>query len=186
MQQRSFPVMLVTVLMAVLATLIFASTAGAQASFPGGAYSQDFNTLATSGTGTSDTLPTGWAFSEDGTSANTTYAAGTGSSNTGNTYSFGVSSSPPERAFGELTSDNVQSTLGVQFQNTVGRTIGGLTIGFVCEQWRYGGRAQPASSDSISFQYSRQCYLPHGRCCHLDRCDRTELQQHSHRSGDIG
>jgi hypothetical protein len=48
----------------------------------------------------------------------------------------------------------VQSTLGVQFQNDTGRTIGSLTIGFDCEQWRYGGRTQPASSDSISFQYS--------------------------------
>lgn len=45
------------------------------------AYGQDFNTLASSGTST--VLPTGWEFLENGTNANTTYTAGTGSSNTG-------------------------------------------------------------------------------------------------------
>ena len=44
----------------------------------GSTYTQDFNTLASSGT--SSTVPTGWEFSESGTSANTIYTAGTGSS----------------------------------------------------------------------------------------------------------
>jgi hypothetical protein len=51
------------------------------------AYTQDFNTLAS--TGQSDVVPLGWAFSELGTNANTTYTAGTGSNNAGDTYSFG-------------------------------------------------------------------------------------------------
>src|SRR5436853_1544254 len=43
------------------------------------AYTQNFDTLAVSGT--SSTVPTGWDFSESGTSANTTYTAGSGSGN---------------------------------------------------------------------------------------------------------
>jgi len=53
-----------------------------------GNYTQDFNTLAASGT--SGTLPSGWLFAETATNANTTYTAGDGSSNTGDTYSFGT------------------------------------------------------------------------------------------------
>src|SRR5438445_7100333 len=48
---------------------------------------ENFNTLASSGT--SSTVPAGWAFLETGTAADVLYAAGTGSSLTGNTYSFG-------------------------------------------------------------------------------------------------
>jgi len=42
-------------------------------------YQQQFDSLASTGT-TNDiaTLPAGWTFSESGTNANTTYAAGTG------------------------------------------------------------------------------------------------------------
>src|SRR5437764_4929258 len=65
----------------------------------GTAYTQNFDTLANSGT--SSTVPTGWAFSESGTNANTTYTAGTGSSTTGDTYSFGASGNT-DRAFGGL------------------------------------------------------------------------------------
>ena len=47
-------------------------------------YTQDFNSLASSGT-TNTALPAGWAFVEAGTSAlnNTAYSGGTGSSNAG-------------------------------------------------------------------------------------------------------
>ena len=65
-----------------LLLLALAGPARAQVSIPAldSPVSQDFNTLAM--TGTSSTLPTGWAFSEAGTNANATYTAGTGSSNT--------------------------------------------------------------------------------------------------------
>jgi hypothetical protein len=52
------------------------------------AYTQDFNTLAI--TGPASTVPAGWGFAESGVNANTTYSAGAGASNTGDTYSFGV------------------------------------------------------------------------------------------------
>src|SRR5512138_1699204 len=57
----------------------------------GSAYTQDFNTLANTGT-TNTALPTGWDLNETGTSTrnNGAYAASTGSDNTGDTYSFGA------------------------------------------------------------------------------------------------
>jgi hypothetical protein len=110
-------------------------------------YTQDFNTLVASGTGT--TLPTGWTFVESGANANTTYTANNGSENTGDTYSYGASGSN-ERAFGELSSANLVSTLGVHFQNQTGGTIGQLSIQYYCEQWRRGS----GTADILNFQYS--------------------------------
>src|SRR5687767_5847348 len=72
----------------------------------GSTYSQDFNTLASSGT--SSTTPTGWRFSES--PGNLLYTAGTGSSNSGDTYSFGPAASA-ERAFGGLQSGAVIPTV---------------------------------------------------------------------------
>ena len=112
-------------------------------------YFQDFNTLAN--TGTSSVLPGGFEFAEVGTAANTTYAAGTGSSNTGNTYSFGAVGSI-DRALGGLRSGALNPTFGIQFTNLLGRTITALNISFVGEQYRLGtlGRA-----DRLSFEFSR-------------------------------
>ena len=68
-------------------------------SLTGSTYTQNFDTLVSSGT--SSDVPDGWAFSESDTNANSTYTAGTGSGNTGDTYSFGAASST-ERALGGL------------------------------------------------------------------------------------
>ena len=154
MKSRSFRVVLVAVPIAVLAALVFATAAGAQAGFPGGTYSQDFNTLAN--TGTSSTVPTGWAFNETGSGGNTTYAADNGSSSTANTRSYGTTNST-DRAFGALDNSSgqpasqVQSTIGVQFQNNAGRPIGSLAISYACEQWRLGASG---TADQMNFQYS--------------------------------
>jgi hypothetical protein len=111
-------------------------------------YTQDFNTLANSGT--SSTLPTGWTFSETGSNANGLYAAGTGSSNTGDTYSFGASSSS-ERALGGLRSGNLIPLFGVEFRNDTGSTIASLAIAYTGEQWRLGNAGR---ADRLDFQYS--------------------------------
>jgi hypothetical protein len=111
-------------------------------------YSQDFNTLANSGT--SSTVPSGWAFLES--PGNTTYAAGTGSSATGDTYSFGASGSS-ERALGELTTGTVNSRFGAQFDNGAGGAIDSLTITYTGEQWRWGATSR-SGADRLDFQYS--------------------------------
>lgn len=116
--------------------------------FTGSIYNQDFNTLTNSGT--SSTLPTGWFLSETGTNANTTYTAGTGASNAGDSYSFGAASST-ERALGGLQSGSLVPAFGVYFTNNSGSTITSLIITYTGEQWRLGtaGRA-----DRIDFQFS--------------------------------
>ncbi len=137
----------------VLAAFIISSQVEAQAGLPPlTSYNQNFDGLAT--TGTSNTsLPTGWTILESGRSSrvNQQYAAGTGSSSTGDTYSFGSVAST-ERAFGELSSGTIDVTIGIQFQNNTGGTVGKLVIQYQCEQWRRGTAAN--GTDRLDFQYS--------------------------------
>lgn len=112
-------------------------------------YSQNFDTLAS--TGTSSTLPADWAFFESGTNANTTYTAGTGSSNAGDTYSFGAVGSA-ERALGALLSNTLAPRFGVSFQNGGTSTLESLLIGYTGEEWRLG--AVGGRTDRLDFQYS--------------------------------
>ncbi len=111
-------------------------------------YSQDFNTLAN--TGTSSTLPIGFVFVESGTSANTTYTAGTGSLATGDTYSFGATGNT-ERALGGLRSGTLIPTIGASFVNSTGATITSLAVSYTGEQWRLGTAGRV---DRLDFQYS--------------------------------
>jgi len=112
-------------------------------------YSQDFNTLATTGT-TNTTTPLGWFYSESGTNANSFYSAGTGSGTAGDTYSFGAVAST-DRALGGLLSGTLVPTFGAQFQNNTGSPIIQLPIQFTGEQWRLGATARV---DRLDFQYS--------------------------------
>ena len=109
-------------------------------------YTQNFDTLVNSGT--SGVTPDGWVFSESGTAANLTYAAGTGSSTTGNTYSFGSSS---DRAFGGLRTGSLIPTIGASFQNGGSTSIQSLDFGYWGEQWRLGTASR---TDRLDFQYS--------------------------------
>ena len=111
-------------------------------------YTQDFNSLAT--TGTSSTLPAGWALSETGTNTNTTYTAGTGSATGGDTYSFGAASSS-DRALGGLQSGSLIPTIGASFTNNTGSEIISFAVSYTGEQWRLGTAARV---DRLDFQYS--------------------------------
>lgn len=113
-------------------------------------YFQDFDTLANSGS--SNLLPGGFEIAESGTSAlnNGLYTAGTGSSNAGDTYSFGAAGST-DRALGGLRSGTLIPLFGIQFVNGLNRTITAFNISFTGEQYRLGtlGRA-----DRLAFEYS--------------------------------
>jgi hypothetical protein len=111
------------------------------------ALTESFDTLALV---TSSTVPTDWYFSESGSSANTTYGAGTGSSNVGNTYSFGATSAT-DRAFGSVRTTGVAATLGTVVTNGTGSTITDLTIQFTGEQWRLGALGR---TDQMDFGFS--------------------------------
>lgn len=111
-------------------------------------YLQDFNELSASGT--SDLLPLGWAMVENGVNGDLEYSAGTGSSNRGDTYSFGSDTSR-ERALGMLRSANISSLIGAFFINRTGNTINEITIEYTGEQWRLGALGR---EDRLHFQYS--------------------------------
>jgi exonuclease III len=139
---------------ALLILVTTASVSQAQVSLNtlNGAYTQDFNSLSSTGT-TNDvnTLPFGWTFLETGTNANTTYAAGTGSSNAGNTFSLGVDAA--DRALGGLQSGSLIPFIGVSFVNNTGATITDLQVNYAGEQWRLGATPR-AQSDRLDFQFS--------------------------------
>ena len=117
-------------------------------SLTGGLYTQDFDSLANSGT--SSTLPVDWYLSESGTNADTLYTAGTGSSNAGDTYSYGAASAT-DRALGMLQSGSLIPLVGAQFTNNTGGTILSLDIKYTGEQWRLGTASR---TDQIDFQLS--------------------------------
>ena len=133
--------------------LLFAQAAHAAGSVSltalGAPYTENFDTLAS--IGTSSIVPNGWDFLETGTNANTTYTAGTGSSNAGDTYSFGTPAGNTERAFGGLQSGSLNPTIGASFTNSTGAAITSLEISYTGEQWRLGTSGR---TDRIDFQLS--------------------------------
>jgi hypothetical protein len=112
-------------------------------------YQQDFDSLEWAGN-SNTTLPAGWGFVESGAGADATYRAGTGSSTTGDTYSFGSDAST-DRAFGTLQSGSVVPLIGAEFLNSSGNPITGLQVFYTGEQWRLGTADR---SDRLDFQYS--------------------------------
>lgn len=109
---------------------------------------ETFAALASTGS-TATVLPPGWYFLETGTNANGSYAPGNGSSNGGNTYSFGATDSA-DRSFGTLASGSLISRIGAQLVNNSGGVITSLTISYTGEQWRRG----TATDDGLAFSYS--------------------------------
>src|SRR5690242_4938973 len=106
-------------------------------SLTNGVYAQDFNTLANTGS-PSTILPAGWFIQETGSSsaADGKYTVGTGSSNAGDTYSFGATGST-DRALGTVLSGTITPVMGASFENDTGGTITQLSIGYTGEEWRF-------------------------------------------------
>lgn len=123
---------------------------------PTGNYVQEFNTLASSGSGnawTNNLTLEGWFLFRQpvpGT-ALATYDASTGTSTAGSFYSYGLNAG--DRALGGLGSGgayfgspatgNIAGWMAVSFTNNTGGTINEITIAFDGEQWRNGGNATP-------------------------------------------
>lgn len=120
----------------------------------GVAYTQDFGTLNTLGTTNVLTI-NGWELTEtgDGFRDNEQYAAGTGSSNTGDTYSFGTDAALLDRALGGLRSSSLVPVIGASFTNNTGSSIGELDISYTGEMYR-AGVASRLTADRMDFQLS--------------------------------
>ena len=150
-------------------SLICSLHAGAQVALTATPYAQNFNALAK--TGTASALPSGWLLLETGTNANANYTAGTGSSNSGDTYSFGIDAAADDRALGAVQSGSVISSFGVAFTNTTGGAITSLKIAYAGEQWRLGFAAR---TDRLDFQYSTDATgLANGTWKDVDQLDFT-------------
>lgn len=124
-------------------------------------YSENFDSLAASGTGTGNAADggtvlgtTNFVFLEVGGTGTTVYTAGSGSGTSGDAYSFGTGGST-ERAIGSVASGTVSTIYyGALFTNNTGSAITSLSISFVGEQWRAGGRTVANGADRLDFQYS--------------------------------
>lgn len=107
---------------------------------------ENFNSLAISGT--SSSLPIGWFLNETDNNADNIYRTGTGSSNTGDSYSFGVDA---DRALGGLCTNSLVPSFGAKFKNQTGGSLTNLAVEFTGETWRIGSSNR---SDQLDFQYS--------------------------------
>jgi predicted extracellular nuclease len=116
---------------------------------------ENFDTLASTLTGitwTDNTTIPGWY------SSRVTYNTGTGTSNAGALYSFGVAGTNPvtDRALGSVASGGTGTIFyGVRFVNNTGNTINSLDVSYVGEQWRTGGSSNttPSVAQTNDFQY---------------------------------
>ncbi|MEH2044356.1 Calx-beta domain-containing protein [Nostoc sp.] len=110
-----------------------------------GTYSQNFNTLATSGTSiawANDSTISGWY------STRTNYNAGSGTNNAGAMYSFGTTT---DRALGSVASGTTGTIYyGLRLQNNTGSPIIKLQVSYTGEQWRTGGNT---SQQQLKFNY---------------------------------
>lgn len=116
-----------------------------------GSYAQAFDDLPASGsaTWTDDTTLPGWYAQRTG--SGTSITASSGSSTTGDLYSYGTS--PADRALGSLGSGNTAAggfAWGVAFQNATSTTVTLNSLEFTGEQWRY---ISSVAAQTVTFSY---------------------------------
>ncbi|HEY1717692.1 MAG TPA: immunoglobulin domain-containing protein [Verrucomicrobiae bacterium] len=126
----------------------------AQILMGGGTYSQNFDSLADSGTANSwtdnSTLANWYASKSVAPNNVTAYRADDGSGNAGALYSYGSSGST-ERALGSVASGTPGNfAYGVRFTNDTGLAQGNITVSYTGEQWRNGGNA---SAQTLAFSF---------------------------------
>ena len=138
-------------------------------SFAGGVYTQNFDTLPSTGTftftgngpfalsgatppaGVNATGLTGWSFSNyGGTGTNALFKFDDGTSNAGSVVSYGTTAAS-DRALGSVASAAQVGRFGVSFVNTTSATITQFTLGYTGEQWRNGGNT---AAQTLSFSYA--------------------------------
>ena len=141
-------------LLALAVAALAASSAHASLSVGSSAYTytQNFDTLATTGTTNAwanDSTIAGWSLFRLSGAAVTSYEASIGNSNTGKAYSYGAAGST-DRALGSQASGSFDAYIAVSFTNNTGGALSGFNIGFDSEQWRNGGNT---TAQSFVLQY---------------------------------
>jgi hypothetical protein len=120
-------------------------------------YTQNFDTLANSGTPswTDDSTLTGWYVQFTTTPTPTTYIVSTGTSTTGAIYSYGSAAST-ERALGSIGANSIAASgspctyIALKLTNDTGNAIASFVITYTGEQWRNGG---VTNTQKLDFQY---------------------------------
>lgn len=132
-------------------------------SLSGSTYSQNFNTLPSSG---SFTVPTpgpnytgstpvnagssvGWQYGSLSGTTRFIVGDGSGATPTGGTYSMGTTSNS-DRALGVFASSSSTSMFGVIIRNNTSEVLQNVSISFTGEQWRRGN----GLSNALTFQYT--------------------------------
>ena len=143
--------------LALIAAAILPAQASILISSPSSTYSESFDSLATTGTSNAwlnDSTLAGWSLFRQpvaGT-AITTYAADTGSSNSGAFKSFGSTGSTDRSLggvgsggayFGSPLGNTVAGWIALSVTNGTGAALDSFTLKFDGEQWRDGGAATP-------------------------------------------
>ena len=135
----------------------FFSQAPAQIAISTGAYSQNFDALATSGTANAwtdnVTLPGWYASKTLGGTTVTTYRGDTGANNAGALYSFGVAgvNNINDRALGSVASGTPGNfTYGIRFTNDTGVAQTNITVSYTGEEWRSG---TATTAQALTFSY---------------------------------
>ena len=127
----------------------------------GSPYTQNFDTdfaAANAGAWADNTTIPGWYASKTLPAPGgpvTAFQAGSGASNSGQIYTFGVAGVNPDtdRAIGSVGSGTPGNfAYGVRFSNDTGLTITNIVIAYTGEQWRNGGNASHAAQTN-AFSY---------------------------------
>lgn len=123
-------------------------------------YTQNFDTLASSGsaTWTDNSTLVGWYARTTATASITTYSTNTGSvGTTFGLYSYGTASAT-DRAIGFVSTNSLtgpsgsgQNFLGLSLTNSTGSTITSFALSYDGEQWR---KENNASAQALTVQYS--------------------------------
>ncbi|OJV48002.1 MAG: hypothetical protein BGO40_06855 [Chryseobacterium sp. 39-10] len=111
-------------------------------------YSQDFNTLKTSGT-TNDWSNNSTLSNWYAANFNNSYVADNGSGNAGGIKSYGTATNI-DRALGSLGSSQAAPYYGVQFRNNSTSAITDFKVAYTGEQWR---KADNATKHKLYFSY---------------------------------
>jgi hypothetical protein len=115
-------------------------------------YTQNFNTLITTGNATFTDNSTIAGLYAQRTGTGTSIAADAGSGTAGNLYSYGTGTTA-DRAIGSLGSGNAAAgsfAWGFVFQNNTAQTLVLSEIGYTGEQWRNSA----AAAQTITFSYT--------------------------------
>jgi hypothetical protein len=134
---------------------VLAATVSAQVLMGDETYSQNFDSLAASGTinwTNNFTLP-GW-YASKGTTNAATYAASAGTSSSGSIYSFGTNgvNAALERALGSVAAASLNYAYGIRFTNDTASAQTNITISYTGEQWRSANGAG-AVTNTLAFFY---------------------------------